>query len=1487
MMAAGGSSSNPMSSEASSSAAAAAAGVAVRDVGDDKPLPSAEVDITYWAAQEEAAALLESMAARARGEDDLPEEQLQANNQLQEDEVIALQAIFGDDMVILENKDNLRFIQIFVHYTLPDSIRVFLNLRRSGAMVGTDDSENHNGGELYHLAAKWLDEPKVSYLCAALDEVWTELPGQEVIYRWVDWLNSSPWSSIALNDEIVLDPDKTLKIGDERAIARRILVESTIPLMQSYSEKRSHKIFLESLLVCGICLSEDVGRNFIKLPCHHSFCLKCMESHCKIHVKEGNLTQLACPDTNCRNPLPPSILKSLLRDDGYAQWESFALQKLLDAMPDLVYCPRCSAACLEVDNDAQCPGCFFTFCTLCKRRRHVGDTCITPEEKIRILKERQKLYSIPEEQLLKEKREIDELINIQEALRDSKQCPRCKMAISKIEGCNKMTCGNCGRFFCYRCNKAIGGYDHFWNGNCDMFEREQDENPQQQDDENFGGDPDEDAELLEPEWVLLTYPCPNCGRRNEKANLTSTLVPPLFAVPSDYDFMDTSEDEGQVSSGSPSPISLNIKASEQSIPWEIPMSSEASSSSSAAVAVRDLGDDNPSASPEVDTTYWAAQEEATALLESMAARVRGEEELSEEQMQANDQLQEDEVIALEAIFGGDMVILENKDSLRFIQIFVHYSLPDGIRVFLNLRRSGALVGTGDNENHNGGEIAAFTTCCADMFVATRSGWMNQKFLTCVLRLMRFGQSSQGKKSYTDDRTSKFGDERAIARRILVESTIPLMQIYSEKRSHKERQKLHSMPAEQLLKERRELEELMNIQEALRSSKQCPHCKMAISKIEGCNKMICVNCGGYFCYRCNQAIKGYEHFWGGNCVLFGTHAHYQIRNPQQQRDENPGDHAELLEQRVQLTYPCPNCGSRNEKYPKLELSYSNEGQVSSGSLVAAVEITMMTPGSSSTSVPGDEADAGNWDAGVETAARLEAMVHAEDELSEEQIQANNQTQEDELLALQAIYGDDLVIFDNKDGLRFFQISLHYQLAGDIRVYLNVCPNGRTETGAENDDDDDSDRLLYACSLQHLPPVVLTCLLPRLYPSHRAPYFVVAAKWLDEPEVSSFCSVLDEIWAEQPAGQEVVYKWVDWLSTSSWSCIASDDQIVFGPDADSAGGDDRAIGRSCSLDSMIPLIQRYSKERSHEIFARRIHECGVCLSENTGRNFIQLPCSHSFCVKCMETQCRIHVKEGSVARLTCPDTSCRRPLPPALLRGLLGDGEYARWESLVLRGCWTRCPTCSAACVAAGDDAQCSRCFFTFCAVCRERRHVGDTCVSPNQMLDIMLERQKEKRPLAAPSPDSQAVSSKRKMEELLSLREVMRTSRQCPSCKMAVSKTAGCNKMVCSNCGRPFCYRCSRAITGYEHFAKLFESVGKGWFPGQAMWMNLEYDYDEIAEIGTPSWIRAIRYPCPTCGAKRTKSGNNDLLTCRGCRTHYCALCSKKVWSIAEHYGPAE
>jgi len=54
--------------------------------------PRAEAGDGYWAAREEAAARLEAMAARPRGEDELSAEQLETNNQLQEDEVIASRA---------------------------------------------------------------------------------------------------------------------------------------------------------------------------------------------------------------------------------------------------------------------------------------------------------------------------------------------------------------------------------------------------------------------------------------------------------------------------------------------------------------------------------------------------------------------------------------------------------------------------------------------------------------------------------------------------------------------------------------------------------------------------------------------------------------------------------------------------------------------------------------------------------------------------------------------------------------------------------------------------------------------------------------------------------------------------------------------------------------------------------------------------------------------------------------------------------------------------------------------------------------------------------------------------------------------------------------------------------------------------------------------------------------------------------------------------
>nr|CAB3482523.1 unnamed protein product [Digitaria exilis] len=59
------------------------------------------------------------------------------------------------------------------------------------------------------------------------------------------------------------------------------------------------------------------------------------------------------------------------------------------------------------------------------------------------------------------------------------------------------------------------------------------------------------------------------------------------------------------------------------------LSGEASSSSSPSPA-------------EAGDGYWAAREEAAARLEAMAARALGEDDLSAEQLETNNQLQADE-----------------------------------------------------------------------------------------------------------------------------------------------------------------------------------------------------------------------------------------------------------------------------------------------------------------------------------------------------------------------------------------------------------------------------------------------------------------------------------------------------------------------------------------------------------------------------------------------------------------------------------------------------------------------------------------------------------------------------------------------------------------------------------------------------------------------------------------------------------------------------
>lgn len=313
------------------------------------------------------------------------------------------------------------------------------------------------------------------------------------------WLQNHAYEYLRLGSHLVLKEDEPVRRSqaythtdeenqDLEQCERSVTTLQTALLsIFEYDLEIQRRVFRQSTHLCEICFDERDGSGFHYLDeCRHFFCHDCLKAHCELHVEGGTVLNLLCPSHDCKTMIPPEILQGVLDPDKHERWERLLLSKTLDVMGDVVYCPRCNVA-VVVDEDetsrlGHCANCFFAFCTECLETWHARQPCFEEEtdseeeegakskntgSKKKKDKKREggakrvtaaELSLRRQQRLQREKERRKELSNVS-FIRMMKQqgkyqfCPKCRMAVERISGCDMMHCSQCRAGFCWRCGK--------------------------------------------------------------------------------------------------------------------------------------------------------------------------------------------------------------------------------------------------------------------------------------------------------------------------------------------------------------------------------------------------------------------------------------------------------------------------------------------------------------------------------------------------------------------------------------------------------------------------------------------------------------------------------------------------------------------------------------------------------------------------------------------------------------------------------------------------------------------------------------------------------------------------------------------------------------------------------------------------------------------------------------------------------------------------
>jgi E3 ubiquitin-protein ligase RNF144 len=184
---------------------------------------------------------------------------------------------------------------------------------------------------------------------------------------------------------------------------------------------------------CTICVETVSGtERFPVAGCAHAFCSSCVRQYIAAKV-EQNLLSIGCPDPGCKDGvLHPEECRRVIPPPLFDRWGAALCEMALEGLK--FYCPFMDCSALLVDDacpgaaaaavtNVECPHCCRMFCARCKVPWHDGVDCA-------------------EFQRLGEDERGREDLLLRKVAQQMKwaRCPRCRIYVEKVSGCDSMRC---------------------------------------------------------------------------------------------------------------------------------------------------------------------------------------------------------------------------------------------------------------------------------------------------------------------------------------------------------------------------------------------------------------------------------------------------------------------------------------------------------------------------------------------------------------------------------------------------------------------------------------------------------------------------------------------------------------------------------------------------------------------------------------------------------------------------------------------------------------------------------------------------------------------------------------------------------------------------------------------------------------------------------------------------------------------------------------